>query len=244
MPATGVPASPAVRFAHACGTCRLRDQCFLATPLPEEDGACASAVRRRYQVRRGERLYRRDASFAFLFQMCSGVVKTQRETANGGLVVSGFFLPGDVVGVDALGVERYPNDAIAVVDGEVCRLDFQHLLTSCASKPGMSDWVISRIGLYVRQKDRHLCWAVGMHSQQRILHFFLDLYDRLPAAADIEPVTTALPMQKQDIAHYLHMTPETLSRNLATLRRRGLLLLEQDGFVLPDPARARLAARS
>jgi CRP/FNR family transcriptional regulator len=158
-------------------------------------------------------------------------------------VVSGFFLPGDVVGVDALGVKQYPNDAIAVADGEVCRLDFQLLLAACANKPGMSDWVISRIGLYVRQKDHHLCWAMGMHSQQRILHFFLDLYDRLPPAPDRGPAATTLPMQKQDIAHYLHMTPETLSRNLATLRQRGLLLLQQDGFVLPDPTRARRAAQ-
>lgn len=235
------PEASATRtVARACTTCRLRSQCFLARPLPEEDGACAKAVRRRYRIGRGDRLYRRDAPFGFLFQVCSGVVKTQRETANGGLVVSGFFLPGDVVGLDALGESHYPSDAIAAADCEVCRLDFQHLLASCAHKPGVSSWVISRIGLYIRQKDSHLSWARGMHSHQRVLWFFLDLHERLAATQSMPTAATPLPMQKQDIAHYLHMSPETLSRNLATLRQQGLLTLEQDRFTLPDPRRARL----
>lgn len=41
-------------------------------------------------------------------------------------------------------------------------------------------------------------------------------------------------MRKQDIAHYLRMTPETFSRNLAALRRDGLLELQKNHFVFPD----------
>ena len=45
-------------------------------------------------------------------------------------------------------------------------------------------------------------------------------------------------MRKQDIARYLHITPETLSRNLAQRCREGLLHLDNDRFVPPDAARA------
>lgn len=48
-----------------------------------------------------------------------------------------------------------------------------------------------------------------------------------------------LPMRKQDVARYLNMTPESLSRNLASLQRDGLLELQHDNFALPDIAQAK-----
>jgi CRP/FNR family transcriptional regulator len=227
------------RMAPACRGCRLREQCFLAVPLPEEDGDCAGVVQRRFALARGGRLYRRNDAFGALFQVCSGSVKTQRETADGGLVVTGFFLPGDVVGIEAISGDRYPSDAVAIADSEVCQLDFARLLSSCTGKPGLQSWVISRIGFYVRRKDNDLSWSTGLQTHQRVLRFFLDLYERLSGDSEGLRSLIELPMQKQDIARYLHITPETLSRNLAQLRREGLLQLEQDRFVVPDAPRAR-----
>lgn len=225
--------------APVCGGCRLRERCFLAKPLPDEDGDCAGVVQRRFALARGERLYRRGTPFGALFQVCSGALKTQRETADGGLVVTGFFLPGDVVGIEAISGDRYPSDALAIGDSEVCQLDFARLLRSCAGKPAVHVWVISCIGSYLRRKEYDLSWSTGLQTQQRVLRFFLDLYERLGGGAEGPRRTVALPMQKQDIARYLHITPETLSRNLAQLRRDGLLQLEQDRFVVPDAPRAR-----
>lgn len=223
--------------AGACGGCPLRARCFLANPLPHEESHCADAVRRRYPIARGEKVYRRNAPFSSLFQVCTGSVKTQRETPDGGLVVTGFFLPGDIVGVDAIGDSRHPSDAIAITQTEVCQLDFERLLTHCASRPGLHNWVIAQIGFYVRRKDTDLSWSTGLSAHQRVLRFFLDLHERLAREAASPPL--ALPMRKQDIARYLHMTPETFSRNLAQLRRDGLLHLDNDHFALPDTARAR-----
>ena len=223
--------------ASACSGCPMLDRCFLASPLPHEESDCADAVRRRYPIAPGDKVYRRNAPFSSLFQVCTGSVKTQRETPDGGLVVTGFFLPGDIVGVDAIGDSRHPSDAIAITPTEVCQLDFESLLAHCASVPGLHNWVITQIGFYVRRKDTDLSWSTGLSTHQRVLRFFLDLHERLTREAASSPL--ALPMRKQDIARYLHMTPETFSRNLAQLRRDGLLHLDNDRFVLPDAARAR-----
>ncbi len=223
----------------ACRGCRLREQCFLAAPLPREDGDCAAVVQRRFALARDDRLYRRNSAFGALYQVCSGAVKTQRETADGGLVVTGFFLPGDLVGIEAISTDHYPSDAVAIADSEVCQLDFARLLSSCSGKPGLQSWVISRIGFYIRRKDNDLSWSTGLQTHQRVLRFFLDLYERLSGDREGPRPVLELPMKKQDIARYLHITPETLSRNLAQLRREGLLQLEQDRFVVPDAPRAR-----
>lgn len=225
------------RVVQACIDCPLQARCFLANPIPHEQGRCAAVVRRRYPVARGERLYRRNAPFSSLFQVCGGSIKTQRETPDGGLVVTGFFLAGDIVGVDAVGDNQYPSDAIATAQTEVCQLDVERLLAHCTGNPELHAWVISRLGFYMRRKDSDLSWSTGLQSHQRVLRFFLDLHERLAEASSSSAL--ALPMRKQDIARYLHITPETLSRNLAQLRRDGLLRLDNDRFMLPDTARAR-----
>ena len=229
----------AVTTARACDGCGLVQRCFLARPLPDDNGECRDIVRRRYPIARGERLYRRNTPFTSLFQVCNGSLKTQRETPEGDLVVTGFFLPGDVVGIDALADRQYQSDAYANVDTEVCQLDFERLLSHCGHKPGLNAWIISIIGSYVRRKDCDLSWSCSLQTHQRVLRFFLDLHDRLTQSSQAPSSRLALPMKKQDIASYLHMTPETLSRNLAQLRRQGLLQLHENRFTLPDTTRAR-----
>ncbi|MEZ5585458.1 MAG: Crp/Fnr family transcriptional regulator [Sedimenticolaceae bacterium] len=229
----------AVTTARACEGCGLVQRCFLARPLPDDNGECRDIVRRRYPIARGERLYRRNTSFTSLYQVCNGSLKTQRETPEGDLVVTGFFLPGDVVGIDALADRQYQSDAYANIDTEVCQLDFERLLSHCSHKPGLNAWIISIIGSYVRRKDCDLSWSCSLQTHQRVLRFFLDLHDRLTQSSQAPSSRLALPMKKQDIASYLHMTPETLSRNLAQLRRQGLLQLHDNRFTLPDTSRAR-----
>ena len=229
----------AVTTARACDGCGLVQRCFLARPLPDDNGECRDIVRRRYPIARGERLYRRNTSFTSLYQVCNGSLKTQRETPEGDLVVTGFFLPGDVVGIDALADRQYQSDAYANIDTEVCQLDFERLLSHCTRKPGLNAWIISIIGSYVRRKDCDLSWSCSLQTHQRVLRFFLDLHDRLTQSSQAPSSRLALPMKKQDIASYLHMTPETLSRNLAQLRRQGLLQLHENRFTLPDTTRAR-----
>ena len=227
-------------IAAACSGCKLRRHCFLASSPPGDDSVCADTVKRRFAVPRGDKLYRRNTPSKTLFQVCSGSLKTQRETPNGGLVVTGFFLPGDIVGIEAMADGHYPNDAIATADTEVCQLDFERLLANCVTQPTLNTWMMSRMAVYIRRKDSDLCWSTGLHTHQRVLRFFLDLYDRLGHVADTATEAHALPMRKQDIAYYLHMTPETLSRNLAQLRRTGLLQVQHDRFTLPDADRARV----
>lgn len=222
-----------------CTGCGLQSDCFLTMRIPEEQGDCKAVVQRRTTLRSGARLFGRETPFGAVFVICRGSVKTQRVTPEGGLVVSGFYLPGDLLGLEAIGDELYPYDAIATSDTEVCRLDFERLIAFCSRKPGMHAWVISRIALYMRRKEADQSWARSLQTDRRVLKFFLGLFDRLTSAArPSDAPTLPLPMKKQDIAWYLQITPETLSRNLALLRREGLLLVDHDRFALPDLTRA------
>lgn len=228
-----------IPFADGCSNCSQRSTCFLATRLPDEHGKCAGAVRRRVPLARDEHLFNRGSDFRFVYIVCAGSLKTQRETLDGDLVITGFHFPGDIVGIEAVADRTYPCDAIATTDVKICQLDFSHMLARCASDPNLHQWVISRISLYHRRRDGDLCWSTSMPAQQRVLRFFVTMYEQLRHACGYADASFALPMRKQDIARYLHITPETLSRNLRQLRRQGLLQIDRNRFSLPNTLRAR-----
>ena len=223
---------PVIDHCSACGrqpVCRLRQ----SLPYPYATGI----VQRRESLSAEVALFRQGAPFQSVFLVCRGAVKSQRVTPEGGIVVTAFHLPGEFVGLDALGDPQHCSDAVTTVDSELCKLSVERLLGHCARQPAAHAWLITRIGDYLRQKDADLSWATRMRTDDRVLRFFVGLDRRLngPTGAVRE---TWLPMKKQDIARYLHMTPETFSRNLAKLRDHGLLQLHDDRFTLPDPQRA------
>ncbi|MCB1786373.1 MAG: Crp/Fnr family transcriptional regulator [Chromatiaceae bacterium] len=221
-----------------CGLCSRYDSCLLARLPRDAEKRCGAAIRRRFGLDCGGRLYRRGTPFDSLFQVCSGSIKTQRETPDGNLVVTGFYLPGDLVGIEAIADGHYPSDALATHNTVVCQLNFRHLMSECSHAPDLQHWLISRIAYHVRLRDNDLSWAVGLQTQQRVLRFFIDLSNRIGSDASTPRKAISLPMKKQDIARYLHITPETLSRSLAQLREEGLLELDRERYQLPDRDRA------
>ena len=244
MPNPFPEAWPAQRVGNNCQRCAQRKTCYLSVPDGCDNSGC-DIVQKRFTLRAGDRLFRLGGHCTALFQVCSGAIKTQRDTADGDLVVSGFYLPGDLVGIEALSDRVFPCEAVACGETEICQLDFGRLLSSCASRPGLNAWIISTISSHVRRKDSDLSWSGGQPSRQRVLRFFLDLHERLDATIENDAVRPLrLPMRKQDVARYLHLTPETFSRNLAQLKRDGLLLIHKSEFVLPDIERARAASGS
>ena len=221
-----------------CCGCRLQAACSRAGLISGEEGEGTSITGRRYTLNCGDKLYVRNAPLKALYQICSGALKTQRVTVDGDLVVSGFFLPGDIVGVDAIAEKRFPGEAIATTECEVCELKFEALMSLSGNSPGLTAWLLSQLSHYARRKDNALSWPCSRPTHHRVLRFFLDLSERLGQASPLHEVTCKLPMRKQDIARYLCMTPETLSRNLQSLRQEGLLHLTHNSFTLPDTVRA------
>ncbi len=225
--------------ADACIDCDRVGDCFLAEHIPAERFQCDGIVHRRIPVFPGEYVFRRDQAMKSVFLVCSGGIKTQRETPDGALVVNGFYLPGDVVGIDALADSHYSADAIATCFGQLCSLNCSRLVEKCSQQPAMSTWLLSKMSEYARRKDNDLAWSTGLHTRHRVLRFFVELHERLAQQSSAVSQSARLPMRKQDVARYLNMTPETLSRNLAALQRDGLLKMQHDSFALPDMAQAR-----
>jgi CRP/FNR family transcriptional regulator, nitrogen fixation regulation protein len=147
----------------------------------------------------------------------SGVVRTCKVTADGRRQIGGFYLPGDIFGLEAgeahafsaeaiseasvLVVKRKPLMALAARDGDVARQLWASTAVELSRAQG-------RLGLLVKS------------AQERVAGFLLEMAERSPGQAGIE-----LPMTRQDIGEYLGLTIETVSRTLTSMQETALIEL-------------------
>ena len=229
------------RLCTECECCSKREECLLGRLFPEA-GPRGNGMCKPLQVihlAAGEDLFRRQEECRSLFVICSGAIKTQRVTPEGDLVVTGLWLPGDILGLEALGGAEYEFDAVATRAGTVVRVEVGMLLEACRQRPEANIWFAQRLSHLLRRRDIDQVSSKGLQSNARILRFFLDLHERTRQGNTDLAIEGELPMHKQDIARYLNMTPETLSRNLSTLRRKRSLFISKTHYTVPDVAYVR-----
>jgi CRP/FNR family transcriptional regulator len=173
-------------------------------------------------LRRGEHLYHVGDEFRGLFQVLDGSFKTLSSTCTGIEQVLDFHIPGDFMGMDAISEDSYPSTAIALEQGVVCAISYSRLNELCSI---CSD-VLSNLHIAMSREIRRkaeITTLLGYTSvEERVAIFLLDLLDRT-ARAGCERDELALPMRRCDIANFLGMTGETLSRQFARLQRLGVI---------------------
>lgn len=226
-----------------CGSNAWCSECLFGSLSSRGGQGCQEIDHTHLEMDSGETLFRRQDSFRSVFVICAGAVKTQRVMPDGDLLVTGVWLPGDIVGLDGLGGNQHEFDAVATKPSRVVRLSVGQLLKACTQDTAINAWFTQRLGHLLRRKVTDQAWAKGLQSNERILRFFLDLHERMYQGDSDTLIEGELPMPKQDIARYLNMAPETLSRNLSSLRRKRLLVITKTHFAVPDVAQARLVTQ-
>lgn len=209
--------------------------CADAGTLPAIDigqlrGRLAVARRR---VRARHYLFRNGQPFHALYWVEAGFLKACELSPDGREQVTGFRMPGDLMGVGAIGLDRYTCDAIALQDSLVCELPFPAVLRACVDVPSLQVALATAMAGEIRQ---HGAWmrTVGTRSaERRVGAFLLDLacrFDRLGSDGCHLP----LRMGRAEIASFLTMTHESVSRALMHLQAQGYLAVGRRDVTLLD----------
>lgn len=167
----------------------------------------------------GEHVFRTGDAFRAIYAVRSGMVKTSLVDADGNEQVLGFYLPGEVVGLNAIYPERYPCDAVALEPSEFCRFSFPAISELAQRVPSVQQHLF-------RMLSKELGTAsllAGDHSaDERMAAFLVDLGERY-ALRGLSATEFRLSMSRADIANYLRLAAETVSRVLGRFREQGLL---------------------
>jgi CRP-like cAMP-binding protein len=153
----------------------------------------------------------------YLYQVVSGTIRTSRFLIDGRRQIGGFYLPGDIFGLDA--GDEHAYSAEAVVDSRVAVIKRSAVIGLAARDGEVARqlWALTWREL-ARAQDHMLLLVKSAH--ERVAGFLLEMASRSPERDEIE-----LPMLRQDIADYLGLTIETVSRTLTILETEAAIAL-------------------
>lgn len=196
-----------------CTGCDVRTSCITG-PAMETLGKeeLPGFSRNRIHLAAGEHLYWRDDAFHALFVVASGSLKSYNVDLDGNERVRGFHYPGGMIGFDGIEGGRYRCHVEAMEDVSVCVLPFNQLLALSLHVPNL------QAGLF-RRLSRDLVHAETLAGDYpadvRLATFLLEI----AGAED----SVRLPMARRDIANYLRLATETVSRLMTRFRTSGLI---------------------
>jgi CRP/FNR family transcriptional regulator len=224
-----------------CSTCRWRALCLpagLAGPALDE---FERAVAQRRRVRHHETVEAGGAPFGQLHAVLSGQFKLQRAAPGGGVQVLGFAMQGDLLGLDAIGTGRYGSEAVALSDGVICSIPYPALEALMDRQPRLARRLSSLLSASLAQRQEQMLFLGNARAPQRLARLLLDLGarygERGGSATDFQ-----LCMSREDLAAYLALTVESVSRLLSMFRQNGLLAVSNRAIALRDTAGLRAIA--
>jgi CRP/FNR family transcriptional regulator, anaerobic regulatory protein len=209
-----------------CSSCRLRDICMPVGLSAKEMALIDQMVSTRLKIKRGEPLFRFGAKFKSLYTIRSGFFKTSISTADGREQVSGFYMSGELIGLDALAQNQHTCTARALEDSEVCVLHVQLINDLSHDIHALQCHVQKVMSREIVNDHDHLFMLGSMRADARLATFLLNLLTRLHARGQAQD-ELLLRMTREDIGSYLGLTIETISRTFSKMAKSGVISVNQ-----------------
>src|SRR5215813_2073700 len=205
---------------------QLNEQTAGRTPPTDPRGSRYSLARAIEEIGaatsfpRDAEIYRENSPATYLYKVISGTVRTFKTMSNGRRQIRAFYLPGDI-----FGVETGPEHAFcaeAITDAKVLVIERKAVVALAARDNDVAHQLSSLTSLTSRELKhaRNHVLLLIQSAQERVAGFLLEMADRVPAGDEIE-----LPMPRQDIADYLGLTIETVSRMMTHLEKGAAIAL-------------------
>jgi CRP/FNR family transcriptional regulator len=238
-PAVPAPAAATVISIHElkahCATCSVRELCLSAGLEQDTVRQLDKIISNRTRVRKRESLYRPGEFFHALYAIRLGTFKTVLLAEDGREQITGYHMAGEIVGLDGIGNNRHACQAVALEDGEVCVLPFNQLDELARDIPVLRRNLYRLISKDIC-RDQDMMLLLGSRcAEERLALFLLNLADRYQMRG-YSSSEFVLRMTREEIASYLGLKLETVSRLFSHLQGIGMLQVQGRAIKLLDLA--------
>lgn len=166
---------------------------------------------------RNSEIYGDGEAAEYVYQVVSGAVRTYKILSDGRRQIGAFYLPGDVFGLEV--GKRHELSAEAICNSTVSVIKRSSLSRMAQDDADIAQALWTLTAVELRRAQKHALLLVR-NAQERVASFLLEMADRSSRAGSVE-----LPMSRQDIADYLGLTIETVSRTLSLLEDQAAISL-------------------
>ena len=219
--------------AATCAACNLRETC-LSGGVPAEDlELIENIVYARRRIRRGERLFGAGDEFRCLYAIRSGFFKTSLVESEGLEQVTGFFMAGELMGMEGFGSGRYRDSAIALEDSEICVMPYSLIEQTAHEVTSLQRRLHSVLAREIVRGHGIMLLLGSMNAEERLASFLLNLSRRFQRRG-YSGSRFVLRMTREDIGSYLGLKLETVSRLFSAFHRDGLLEVQNKQVSIVD----------
>lgn len=217
-----------------CSTCSLRELCLPMGLRSEDFEQLDAVIKQSRRLKKGDYLFHAGEQFSSLFAIRTGFFKTSVNTPDGRNQVTGFFMSGELMGMDGISGNTYTCDAVALEDSEVCELPFERMEDLVQRLPSLQTHFLRLMSREIVRDQDVMLLLGNMRAEERLAAFLLNLSDRLHnrgfAANDF-----ILRMSREEIGSYLGLKLETVSRTLSRFNQEGWVQVEHKHIQILRP---------
>jgi len=218
-----------------CSTCMMGHVCVPVGMPSHEVAQLDDLVKERIRVEKGQPLYQHGDVLDALFGLRTGSIKTQITEASGQHQITGFYLPGEIIGLDGMMEGAHSSSAVAMEDSEVCVVRLDAIDEISHYVPSLQQQIRRLMSKEIVRSHQVLLALGSMRSEQRLAAFLLNLSQRLTALG-YSSTEFIMRMSREEIGNYLGLTLETVSRLFSRFAREGLIRVNQREIKILDVA--------
>jgi len=179
-------------------------------------------IQRKRVLKKGEFLFKAGDKFEAIHAIRSGSIKSYIISPDGTEQLTGFHLPGEMVGLNAVSTETYPSFAKALETSLVCSIPFDRLEALARDLPGLQKQLFRVMSGEIRDEQELIMSLSKKNADEKFAAFVMNLSARYRRRG-LSDTEFYLSMTRSDIGNYLGLAVETVSRLITRLSKKGLI---------------------
>lgn len=220
---------------QSCGNCGLSSMCLPLALTQPEMTRLDGIIKKSAPYRRGESIFRQGDAFTSIYAVRAGMVKTTVLNANGAEQITGFYFPGELLGLNGMHEKAYVGTAMALETVSLCEIPFAKLDELSAMLPELRRQLMCRMSQEIADEQNMMLVLAKTSAEEKLGSFLMRLSHRFKRLG-FSATQFRLTMSRVDIGNYLGLAVETVSRTLTKLQQRSVIKVDGKEVTILDMA--------
>ena len=209
-----------------CNLCTLQQLCLPGSISEEDIRKLNRLIKRTQPLEKGDYLYQQGQKFHSIFVVRSGSLKSYTSSADGSEQIMGLYLPGEILGIGSMSSGTYQNTVCALETTSLCEIPFNQLESLTTAVPQLHHQLLNLMSDEMSNEYKTI-YFLGKKTAQERLATYIYLISLRFKRRGFSANEFQLNLSRNDIANYLNLAVETVSRLFTQFQKNGIIQCEK-----------------